>query len=167
MKREGLHTSTRNSQLSDVLHVLLHMAQAERPMTSEVLAAAMGTNPVVLRRLMGGLRNAGFVTSEKGHGGGWVVAVPLESVTLRDVHVALGAPALVSLGFREDRPECLVAQIVNESLQAAMRQAEADLLARLDGITLAELSRGFNNRLRRRQRAGALALHRLEDHHHD
>lgn len=157
----------RSSQLSDVLHVLLHMAEAEHPLTSETLASAMGTNPVVLRRLMGGLRDAGFVTSEKGHGGGWVMAAPLDGVTLRDVHTALGAPALVSLGFRDDRPECLVAQVVNESLQAAMQEAEASLLARLGGITLAQLSQGFTTRLRRHRRAGGPAPHRLEDHHHD
>lgn len=154
-----------SSQLSDVLHVLLHLAQADVPLTSETLASAMGTHPVVLRRLMGGLREAGFVSSEKGHGGGWVMTAALERVTLRDVHTALGSPALVSLGFREDRPECLVAQVVNESLQAAVRQAEAALLARLDGITLAELSRGFNRRLKARQKAGAPTTHRLEDHH--
>lgn len=154
-----------SSQLSDVLHVLLHLAQADTPLTSETLAAAMSTNPVVLRRLMAGLREAGFVTSEKGHGGGWLMAAPLDRVTLRDVHMALGAPALVSLGFREDRPECLVAQVVNESLQSAMRQAEEALLARLEGITLAELARGFDQRLRAHRRAGAATAHRLEDHH--
>ena len=93
------------------------------------------------------------------------VAGPLESVTLHDVHMALGAPALVSLGFREDRPECLVAQVVNESLRSAVEQAEASLLARLDGITLAELSRGFDSRLKTHQLADGAAIHRLEDHH--
>lgn len=154
-----------SSQLSDVLHVLLHLAQADTPCTSEVLASAMDTNPVVLRRLMAGLRDAGFVASEKGHGGGWVMAVPLECITLRDVHMALGAPALVSLGFREDRPECLVAQVVNESLRTAMQQAEATLLARLEGITLAELSQGFDRRLGAQRRTGTSTIHRLEDHH--
>jgi len=157
-----------SSRLSDVLHVLLHLAHADAPVTSEVLAVAMTTNPVVLRRLMAGLRDAGFITSEKGHGGGWVMAAPLESVTLHDVHMALGAPALVSLGFREDRPECLVAQVVNESLRSAVEQAEASLLARLDGITLAELSEGFNIRLKAHRLADGSAIHRLEDHHgHD
>ncbi len=46
----------RNSQFSDVLHVLLHMAENDGPSTSEDLARAMQTNPVVLRRLMAGLR---------------------------------------------------------------------------------------------------------------
>mgnify|MGYP001550756017 FL=1 len=114
---------------------------------------------------MAGLREAGFITSEKGHGGGWVMAAPLESVTLHDVHMALGAPALVSLGFREDRPECLVAQVVNESLRSAVAQAEASLLSRLDGITLAQLSKGFDSRLRTHRLAHGVAIHRLEDHH--
>lgn len=152
-----------NSQLSDVLHVLLHMAERDAPMTSDTLAAAMQTHPVVLRRLMGGLRDAGFVGSAKGHGGGWVLTCSLEQVTLRDIHEALGAPALVSLGFREDRPECLVALAVNDALTSAVQEAEAALLRRLDGVTLAALSRDFRQRLLAR---GAVR-HRPEEHFHD
>src|SRR2546427_3644818 len=75
-----------NSQFSDVLHVLLHMAEGDGPATSDMLAAALQTNPVVLRRLMSGLRDAGLVTSAKGHGGGWVLSCELDRTTLRDVH---------------------------------------------------------------------------------
>lgn len=152
-----------NSQLSDVLHVLLHMAERDAPMTSDTLAAAMQTHPVALRRLMGGLREAGFVGSAKGHGGGWVLTCSLEHVTLRDIHEALGAPALVSLGFREDQPECLVARAVNDALTNAVQEAEATLLRRLDGVTLAALSRDFHQRLLAR---GAVR-HRPEEHLHD
>jgi DNA-binding IscR family transcriptional regulator len=61
----------RDSRLSGVLHVLLHMAEQDGPVTSEVMAKAMTTNPVVIRRLMAGLRDAGYVRAENGHGGGW------------------------------------------------------------------------------------------------
>ena len=74
----------RDSRLSGVLHVLLHMAEHPHPITSEMLARAMGTNPVVIRRLMAGLRQRGFVRSEKGHGGGWTIACDLRTVTLLD-----------------------------------------------------------------------------------
>lgn len=154
---------SRNCQLSDVLHLLLHMAEQPEPATSESLAAAMRTHPVALRRLMGGLRSAGFVTSAKGHGGGWVLSCPLERTTLRDIHEALGAPALVALGFREDRPQCLVAQAVNEALGAAVNDAETQLLKRFGQVTLAALSRDFHRRLSAHQRAA----HRLEEHLHD
>lgn len=60
----------KDTSLSDVLHVLLHMAQVEEPLTSEILAKSMGTNPAVFRRTMAGLRRAGHVKSGKGHGGG-------------------------------------------------------------------------------------------------
>jgi DNA-binding IscR family transcriptional regulator len=155
-----------SSQLSDILHVLLHMAEGEGPATSESLAAAMRTNPVVLRRLMTGLREAGLVASAKGHGGGWVISCPLDRITLRDVHAALGAPRLVSLGFREDRPQCLVAQAVNESLGAAVQEAEAGLLKRLGTVTLAALSRDFHRRLARHREAGERGQHLLEEHDH-
>ena len=162
---------TQNSQLSDVLHVLLHMAENDGPATSEALAAAMKTNPVVLRRLMGGLRDAGFVVSEKGHGGGWALSCALERITLGDVYQALGAPKLVSLGFREDNPTCLVALAVNEALAGATQEAEALLLKRFGAVTLAALSADFHRRMAQHKgpRKGQPhpLTHQLEDHTHE
>ncbi|WP_038202923.1 Rrf2 family transcriptional regulator [Xenophilus azovorans] len=137
----------RDSRLSGVLHCLLHMAELDRPATSEWLAHAMQTNPVVVRRLMAGLRDAGFVASAKGHGGGWVLCCPLERITLRDIHEAVGSPQLLAVGHREERPGCLVEQAVNAALEQAYRQAESVLLDRLGTVTLAALSRDFHHRL--------------------
>jgi DNA-binding IscR family transcriptional regulator len=136
----------RDSRLSGVLHCLLHMAELGRPATSEWLARAMRTNPVVIRRLMAGLRDAGFVASAKGHGGGWVLSCPLERITLRDVHEAVGAPGLLAVGHREESPGCLVEQAVNAALEQAYREAEAVVLDRLGTVTLAALSRDFHRR---------------------
>jgi DNA-binding IscR family transcriptional regulator len=124
--------------------VLLHMAERDEPATSESLAAAMKTNPVVLRRLMTGLRHAGFVASEKGHGGGWVISCPMATTTLRDIHEALGAPTLLAVGHRDDHPTCLVEQAVNAALGDVYQQAEALLLAQLGRVTLAQLSKDFH-----------------------
>ncbi|MDP9913791.1 DNA-binding IscR family transcriptional regulator [Variovorax boronicumulans] len=137
----------RDSKLSGVLHVLLHMAELNAPITSEALAAAMQTNPVVVRRLMAGLRQAGFVSSAKGHGGGWVLSCSLSSVTLGDIHNAVGAPALLAMGNRTESPGCIVEQAVNAALDGACQEAEALLLRRLNGITLADLSRDFHRRM--------------------
>lgn len=137
----------RDSRLSGVLHCLLHMAELGRPATSEWLARAMQTHPVVIRRLMGGLRDAGLVASAKGHGGGWVLSCPMEDITLRDIHEAVGSPALLAVGHREDKPACLVEQAVNAALGQAYRDAEAVLLERLGTVTLATLSRDFHRRL--------------------
>jgi DNA-binding IscR family transcriptional regulator len=123
------------------------MAEANGPMTSEVLAKAMGSNPVVVRRLMAGLREAGFVRSEKGHGGGWSIAGDLGAITLRDVYAALGSPEPFAMGHRTEAPGCLVEQAVNEALDGAFRDAEALLLERMGAVTLATLSEDFHARL--------------------
>ena len=129
----------RDSRLSGVLHLLLHMAQRPEPMTSEVLARSMDTNPVVIRRTMAGLREAGYVQSEKGHGGGWTLSCNLASVTLRDIYEALGNPSLLAIGNRTESPGCLVELAVNAQLNQAFQDAEALLLARFGEVTLAML----------------------------
>jgi Rrf2 family protein len=135
-----------DSRLSGVLHVLLHMAEHDRPVTSEVLAKAMCTNPVVIRRIMAGLRDQGYVRSEKGHRGGWTLARGLAEITLRDIYDALGRPSLLAIGNRAEAPACLVEQAVNAALGQAFRDAEALLLSRLGEVTLAMLSDDFHAR---------------------
>ena len=127
--------------------MLLHMAEQRGPVTSEVLAKAMDTNPVVIRRIMAGLRDQGYIRSEKGHGGGWTLACDLSQVTLRDIYTALGCPSLLAMGNRTEAPGCLVEQVVNAALNQAFHEAEALLLSRLGDVTLAMLSADFHARV--------------------
>ncbi len=130
-----------DTRLSRVLHVLIHMEKHEKPATSDAIAAMLQTNPVVVRRTMAGLRDAGDVTSEKGHGGGWVLARPLAEITLLDIHKALGNPDMFSIGLSGDNPACVIEQSVNVALADAMTEAQALLLSRFGKITLADLAR--------------------------
>jgi Rrf2 family protein len=135
-----------DNRLSRMLHVLLHMARHDGPMTSDRIAAMLHTNPVVVRRTMAGLRDAGFVRSGKGHGGGWTLARNLAEISLLDVHRAVGGPNLFAIGTDSERPECLVEQAVNRALGDALAKAEALLVARLGAVTLAELATDFDAR---------------------
>jgi len=135
-----------DSRLSRMLHVLLHMARHDRPFTSEQIARMLGTNAVVVRRTLAGLRNAGMVQSEKGHGGGWTLARDLEQVTLLDVHRALGSPRIFAMGNASENPDCAVEAAVNVALEDAFAQAEALLIDRLGQVTLATLARDFDQR---------------------
>ena len=129
----------KDTRLSDVLHVLLHMAQVNEPLTSEVLARAMGTNPAVFRRTMAGLRRAGYVISGKGHGGGWQLARPLAEITLLAVYEGLERPTLFAIGSRDRHAECKIEKTVNSALAETMRQAEILLLERFGQVTLDQL----------------------------
>lgn len=119
-------------------------------MTSDDLGRVMQTNPVVIRRIMAGLRKQNLVRSEKGHGGGWSISCDFNAVTLRDIYDALGAPEIFAMGNRSESPGCLVEEAVNASLDDAFEQAQRLLLDRLGQVTLAELSRDFHARMVKR-----------------
>ncbi len=141
----------RDSRLSSVLHALLHMAEHDGPMTSEMLAQCLSTNPVVVRRTMGLLREAGLVASVRGHAGGWRIVADLSKVSLRQLHEALGEPAVFAIGNRSENPQCLVEQAVNAALDDAFEKAEALLLESFAHVTLADLAADFARRHAQRQ----------------
>jgi DNA-binding IscR family transcriptional regulator len=122
------------------------MAEQEGPVTSDTLAQCLGTNPVVVRRTMGYLREAGIVASDRGHAGGWRIQADLGAITLRQLHEALGEPAMFAIGNRHETPECLVEQSVNAALEGTFAEAEALLLQRFSEITLADLAADFARR---------------------
>ncbi|MBV4484591.1 Rrf2 family transcriptional regulator [Pseudomonas sp. SWRI153] len=135
-----------DNRLSRMLHILVHMARHGGPVTSERIAAMLGTNPVVVRRTLSGLRDAGYVRSEKGHGGGWVITCDLEQVTLLDIYKAVGQPSLFAIGNEHSNPDCMIEQVVNLAVDDALREAASVLVERFRTISLGELNRLFDER---------------------
>lgn len=130
-----------DNRLSRVLHALLHLDRMEGPATSDQMGQMLSTNPAVVRRMMGGLRNAGIVQSGKGHGGGWTLARPLEDITLLAIYEALGEPDLFALGLAMDAPTCPLERAANGALDGAMSKVQALFRAELAAVTVADLAR--------------------------
>ena len=139
MKRDG--------KLHLALHVLAHLVEAGvRPTTSEDLAAHFCTNPVVIRRSLAGLREAGLVASVKGHGGGWTIARPAAAISLGAVYAALDARGELTPRRVPDISGCLIEQAVDEALDGFYVEMETLLVQRLEAISLADLAADFGRR---------------------
>ncbi|MCC2608584.1 Rrf2 family transcriptional regulator [Neorhizobium petrolearium] len=136
-----------DSRLSRMLHVLIHLERGGGPMTSEMIGRMLNTNPVVVRRTMAGLRERGYVQSEKGHGGGWTLARSLDKITLLDVYEALDRPELFCLVPSSDHAECLVEIAVNDALDKTRREAEELLLSRFATIRLSQIADDFETKM--------------------
>lgn len=123
-----------------MLHVLLHISLHKGAATSQSIASLLGTNPVVVRRTLAGLRDRGYVTATKGPGGGWNIARPLDQITIREIHEAIGAPESLNCGLAHDHPRCPVERAVNMNLENAIGEAESLLLSRFAEVTLADIA---------------------------
>ena len=123
--------------------MLVHLACDEGIYTSQQLAEMLDTNPVLVRRSMAGLREAGYVRSEKGHNGGWSLSCDPTQITLLDIYKAVGITHLYHLGINRDDPHCLIENTVNDELEDALKQAETLLMSRLNEITLSHLCLKF------------------------
>ena len=133
-----------------MLHGLLHLIEKGEAMTSAELALCMGTNPVVVRRSLAGLREAGIVRSAKGPGGGWELNRDPAAISLLSIYRAVGEPNLLGIGHREENTSCAVEQAVNRALGSTLRDAEALLLNRFASVTLAELAADFHRQYENR-----------------
>ncbi|WP_020413026.1 Rrf2 family transcriptional regulator [Microbulbifer variabilis] len=133
----------KDSRLSRVLHVLIHLEMADQPVTSDKMAEMLSTNPVVVRRTMALLRDRGYVRSSKGHNGGWSLAKPLDEITLLDIHKALGEASVFTIGLTDEHTNCPIEHAVNASLKDVMNEAEKLMLKRFGEITLDLLGAEF------------------------
>lgn len=129
-----------DNRLPRVLHVLLHLEQIEDPITSDQIGQMLDMNASLVRRTMAGLRDAGFLNSTKGHGGGWYLARPLKDITLAQVYDALGQPTLFAVGQSDDAPTCLLEKAANAATENALTAARAMFTSTLAGTTVADLT---------------------------
>lgn len=133
-----------SNRFSVALHILVHLVEAKaQPVTSEHLAACLRTNPVVIRRTMAALREAGLVSSSKGHGGGWLLLAKPEQLNLADIYDALGSPDLFTFNPSAGHPECAIEITINLMLGETFDEAKALLIKRFKRITLTDLSADF------------------------
>ena len=130
----------KNAQLPRMLHVLVHMALLDGRETSERIALMLNTNPVVVRRTLGALRDAGIVQSEGGRGGGWKLIRALEDITVLDVQKALNPGAILPVTHSDDHPACPVEQASNAVLEDAFAAAERELARSYGATTLAQIA---------------------------
>ena len=129
----------RNSRLSLALHTLSHMAgDPDRVRTSADIADHAGTNPVVVRRVLGKLREAGLLTSEKGHAGGWRLARAAQTISLADVYLALDE-RLVAGEAQGTVSGCSVEHALHARVASVLKDVEQSLVEKLGQTSIAEV----------------------------
>lgn len=131
-----------NSKLAVGVHMLAYLAfKAGKPVTSAEIASSVGTNPVVIRRLISALRKGRLVAAQEGAGGGFTLASAPENITLLDVYRAVEPKPPTGLNHFEPCQRCPVGAKIGAILQGAFFKAQAGMEAELQRVTIADMDR--------------------------
>lgn len=132
-------------QISSRFTMAIHMFAcidtfAEQKMTSDFMAGSIGTNPVIVRKLLGQLKAAGLVEVSRGTGG-VTITRPLPEITFLDVYRAVECSPEDTLFHFHENPnlQCPVGRNIHRALDGRLMQVQKAMEAELAGITLAEV----------------------------
>lgn len=111
-----------------------------QPVTSAFLAASIGTSPVMVRTIMGMLKEAGIISSSKGKRG-ISLARPLKDITLLDLWRAVDQTEADSLFHFHENPSplCPVGRNIHAALDEDLERAQKALEDRLASVHMDEV----------------------------
>ena len=132
-------------QISSRFTMAIHMFAcidtfSDMKMTSDFMAGSIGTNPVIIRKLLGQLKAAGLVEVARGTGG-VTITKPLDEITFLDVYKAVEcAPDEELFHFHENpNQECPVGRNIHHVLDEKLSQVQKAMEDELSKITLEEV----------------------------
>jgi len=129
-----------NSRFAVAVHVMTLMAwSGEEPLKSDQVADSVNTNPVVIRRMLCDLAEAGLVVSQTGSLGGSRLAGDPSKTTLLDIYQALEYKGVFSLNRQRPSRECPVGVNIETVLGDVMSEVDSAVEAVLAKITLTDV----------------------------
>ena len=128
-----------SSRFAFAVHVLALLSlQQGVPLSSEMIAGSVNTNPALIRRLLSMLAEAGLTTSQLGAGGGALLARAPGNISLLEIYRAVEDPRLFGLHREEPNPACMVGRNIQGVLRGIIDEAQQAMEASLGARTLAD-----------------------------
>lgn len=132
-----------SSRFTIALHMLacMDVFKNEYKVTSDFLASSINVNPVIIRKILSQLKDAGLIEVKRGTGGA-CIAKPLHEITFFDVYQSVNCVEENTLfHFHENpNPDCPVGKNIHHILDDKLARIQAAMEQELKSITLADLN---------------------------
>ena len=136
-----------SSRFTVAVHALALIALNGRPLSSTAIAGSVNTNPVVIRRILGILTEAGLTTTRLGSEGGADLSRPPAEMTLLDVYRATEGGSLFTLHANTPNMQCLCGGNIQTVLSPYYARAETAMEASLAETTIAQVATDIRERI--------------------
>lgn len=120
-----------STKVSDAVHILSFIAlNAKESLTSQAIAESVKTNPAFVRQMMSSLRNAGLLTSVKGHAKP-ALSRDAKDISLLDVYRAVEGDKPLLHQDTHTNPECGVGVniqlVIRDCYDQVQKKAEEEM----------------------------------------
>jgi DNA-binding IscR family transcriptional regulator len=130
------------SKFTVAVHILtcIDIFGGQMRVTSDFLSGSTGVNAVIVRNVLGQLRNAGIVETRQGSGGAHL-AKALDEITLYDIYKAVDCVDDEGLFHFHENPnaDCPVGRNIHKAMDDRLQTAQAALENELKSTTLAQV----------------------------
>jgi Rrf2 family protein len=129
-----------NSQFSMAVHILTLLARAgEERVKSEYIAGSVNTNPVVIRRVLSQLNQAGLVSSQTGASGGTMLAKVPRDISLCAIYKAVSCGEVFALHAKSPNQDCPVGKNIEAVLCSLQKEIDQSVGEKLGQYSLASV----------------------------
>ncbi|MFD2307149.1 Rrf2 family transcriptional regulator [Enterococcus termitis] len=134
-----------STKLSVAIHILslIEIGPPDQ-VNSELIAASVNTNPVVVRRLMSKLKKAGLIHTSRGATQTYLLKKP-EEISLYDIYEAVELEKEVFNIHQNPNPNCLVGANIQAALEEQYSKVQDRMETELKEIPLADVIHQIKN----------------------
>ncbi len=132
-----------------LLAVIDYLGEDEK-VTSSVLAGSIGVNPVIVRNVMGSLKEAGLISISQGKSGISLTKMP-DQITFYDVYKAVDSVNEEGLfHFHENpNPECPIGSNIHKAMDSKLERVQMCMEEEMRKITLADVMKDIQRELKK------------------
>lgn len=132
-----------NLRFATAIHILVLLDKNRNELiTSDFIAGSLNVHPVVVRREIKVLREAGYIESKKGKEGGCTLAMEANKILLGDLYKLVNKENMLGRKNRPN-PDCAIGRQMNNKLDVLFNKAEEGLVALLNKQSLKDFSDSF------------------------
>jgi len=133
-----------NTRFATAIHIMTLLAKSPQDwLSSDFIAGSINVNPVIVRKEMGVLREAGLIESRKGKEGGCRLSKNSDLIRISEIYAAIKNSEILGKKNQNPNPKCNVGKDINQNLESLYNEADQMVFKFLDKRSLSDFSSQF------------------------
>lgn len=133
-----------NTRFATAIHIMTLLAKSPQEwLTSEWMAGSINVNPVIVRKEISVLREAGLIASRQGKDGGSQLARSADQISISEIYRAVKNTEVLGKKNQNPNPACSVGKEINNHLNTLFEETDQLVTQFLGDKSLKEFSEQF------------------------